>query len=68
MCPCCGQGCRLLVGNGKPQLYGTQYTGDGDSLRPQPVHDPEQLDERRATMGLDTAAEYDQRMRRTYPS
>ncbi|MFG2402118.1 DUF6624 domain-containing protein [Streptomyces lydicus] len=57
---------RVLVSAGKPQLYGTQYSDDGNSLQPQPVHDPEHLDERRATMGLDTAAEYDQRMRKTY--
>ncbi|MFI0155851.1 DUF6624 domain-containing protein [Streptomyces lydicus] len=57
---------RVLVSAGKPQLYGTQYSDDGNSLQPQPVHDPEHLDERRAAMGLDTAAEYDQRMRKTY--
>ncbi|MFI2620578.1 DUF6624 domain-containing protein [Streptomyces sp. NPDC018584] len=59
---------RVLVSEGKPQLYGTQYTGDGDNFQPQPVHDPEHLDERRAEMGLNTAAEYDQRMRKTYAS
>jgi hypothetical protein len=59
---------RVLVDAGKPQLYGTQYTDEGDSLQPQPVHDPKRLDERRAAMGLDTAAAYDQRMRKTYAS
>nr|WP_150136038.1 DUF6624 domain-containing protein [Streptomyces hyaluromycini] len=56
---------RVLVAAGEPQLYGTQYTDDpdGSNQRLQPVADPDQLDERRAAMGLDTAAEYDQRMR-----
>ncbi|MER6443986.1 NUDIX hydrolase [Streptomyces venezuelae] len=54
---------RVLVGSGEPQLYGTQYTGEGESLRPQPVHTPEHLDARRAAVGLEPAAAYDQRMR-----
>ncbi|WP_407547551.1 hypothetical protein QOM21_00870 [Streptomyces sp. Pv4-95] len=57
---------RVLVAAGKRQIYGTQYADDGNGLRPQPVHDPDGLDERRAAMGLDSAAAYDQRMRRTY--
>nr|WP_010048272.1 MULTISPECIES: hypothetical protein [Streptomyces] len=45
-------------------MYGTQYTNarDGD-LRPYPVTDPEQLDARRAAVGLESAAAYDRRMR-----
>ncbi|MFF4423418.1 DUF6624 domain-containing protein [Streptomyces sp. NPDC001549] len=54
---------RVLVAQGQPQLYGTQYTGDRETLRRQPVTNPERLDERRAAMGLDTAAESDHRMR-----
>ncbi|MFF0430174.1 DUF6624 domain-containing protein [Streptomyces sp. NPDC021012] len=57
---------RVLVASGRPQLYGTQYIGSGKSLRPRPVHDPEHLDERRVAMGLESAAEYDERIRRTY--
>ncbi|MFD8423528.1 DUF6624 domain-containing protein [Streptomyces sp. NPDC059466] len=56
---------RVLVAAGGPQVYGTQYTDDGDglNLRLQPVADPGGLDERRAALGLEPAAEYDQRMR-----
>ncbi|WP_330261567.1 DUF6624 domain-containing protein [Streptomyces sp. NBC_00539] len=58
---------RVLIARGRPQLYGTQYTGDDtSSLRPQPVHEPERLDERRAAMGLEPAAAYDERIRRAY--
>lgn len=59
---------RVLVASGEPQLYGTQYTGEGENLRPRPVRDAEHLDERRAAMGLETAAAYDRRMRATYNS
>ncbi|MFF3989909.1 DUF6624 domain-containing protein [Streptomyces sp. NPDC001797] len=56
---------RVLVAAGEPQVYGTQYTddGDGSNLRLQPVADPDRLDERRAAIGLEPAAEYDRRMR-----
>lgn len=49
----------------QPQLYGTQYTheADGRNLRPQPIAEPEYLDERRAAMGLEPHTEYDRRMR-----
>ncbi|MFF4903150.1 DUF6624 domain-containing protein [Streptomyces sp. NPDC001068] len=56
---------RVLVAAGEPQVYGTQYTDDGDgtNLRLQPVADPDRIEERRAAMGLEPAAEYDRRMR-----
>ena len=56
---------RALVAAGELQVYGTQYTddGDGSNLRLQPVAEPGRLDERRTAMGLEPAAEYDQRMR-----
>ncbi|MGW3421577.1 DUF6624 domain-containing protein [Streptomyces phaeochromogenes] len=57
---------RVLVSEGKPQLYGTQYTDEGDILQPRPVQDLKGLDERRVAMGLDTAAAYDRRMRMRY--
>lgn len=58
---------RVLVADGQPQLYGTQYLDDADGgLRPRPVADPDWLDERRAAMGMESAADYDRRMRETY--
>ncbi|MCT9075296.1 DUF6624 domain-containing protein [Streptomyces fulvoviolaceus] len=56
---------RVLVAANEPELYGTQYTHDPDglNLRPQAVADSDRLGERRAAMGLEPAAEYDQRMR-----
>jgi hypothetical protein len=58
---------RVLVADGQPQLYGTQYVDDADGgLRPRPIADPDRLDERRAAMGMESAAEYDRRMREVY--
>ncbi|MGV9703092.1 DUF6624 domain-containing protein [Streptomyces sp. NPDC003483] len=56
---------RVLVAAGEPQVYGTQYTddGDGSNLRLQPIADPDGLDERRAALGLEPSTEYDRRMR-----
>ena len=55
---------RVRVGDGLPQLYGTQFlrTTDG-SLGPQPIDDIEHLDERRRSVGLSPFAEYEALMR-----
>ena len=55
---------RVRVHAGQPQRYGTQFTRDDQGLRPQPIEDPEHLDERRAAVGLGPFAEYEARMRR----
>lgn len=48
---------RLLVNEGRPQLYGTQIAGvvDGAPV-PWPCEHPEQMDQRRAEVGLDPFA------------
>lgn len=55
---------RVLVHDGQPQRYGTQFIRDAQGLRPRPVEDPEHLDERRAAVGLGPFAEYEALMRR----
>ncbi|TAK88998.1 hypothetical protein EPO04_02740 [Patescibacteria group bacterium] len=53
---------RTLVSRGKPQIYGTQFyrpSGKGKHI-PQPIQDPELVDERRAELGLHTLKEYSQ--------
>ncbi|MDX3075844.1 DUF6624 domain-containing protein [Streptomyces sp. MI02-7b] len=45
-----------------PQIYGTQYARDAAGLTLLPVLDPQQLDDRRAALGLEPHAEYDERM------
>ncbi|SFD66827.1 DUF6624 domain-containing protein [Streptomyces aidingensis] len=56
---------RCLTNFGEPQRYGTQYydPGDGGGIRLYPVADPENLDSRRAALGLGPQAEYDARIR-----
>jgi hypothetical protein len=55
---------RVRVHAGKPQLYGTQFIRDDQGLRPQPIEDPEHLDERRVSVGLGPFAEYEAQMHR----
>lgn len=53
---------RVLLKQGKPQLYGSQFQGDPShpsTFKPQPVQDPAHLDERRAKMGLMPLADYE---------
>lgn len=49
---------RLRVAEGKPQRYGTQFRDPG----PAPIEDPEHLDERRGSVGLEPFAVYRERM------
>lgn len=57
---------RVLVGEGKPQRYGTQFHEVDGKLVPQPIEDAEHVDARRAAVGLMTLAEYDQVMQSMY--
>lgn len=58
-------GDRVLVGEGKPQRFGTQFAPARDGvLAPQPVEAPEGLDARRAAVGLKPMAEYAQDLAR----
>lgn len=43
---------RLLVEEGKEQLYGTQLKFEGNTRVPQPIQDPQHVDKRRAEIGL----------------
>lgn len=59
---------RLLLYRKLPQRYGTQWQlVDGDYI-PQPIEDPEHVDERRAAMGLNTLAQDRDQIRATYAS
>lgn len=49
---------RVLVGEGKKQVYGTQLTGKDGKLVPQPVEDEAEVDARRKAVGLQPLAEY----------
>lgn len=57
---------RVLVNEGKPQIYGTQILITDGQAHPQPVEDPELLDQRRAEMGLSSMADYLTQIKTTY--
>ena len=49
---------RVLLAEGRPQVYGTQVTRRGGAWAPRDLRDPELVDERRAAAGLEPLAEY----------
>jgi hypothetical protein len=49
---------RVLLKERGTQVYGTQFTNGPGGPEPQPIDDPEGVDERRAAMGLVSLAEY----------
>lgn len=49
---------RVLMQEGKPQIYGTQYIGAKEGgVEPWPIANPETVDERRRSVGLPSLAE-----------
>jgi hypothetical protein len=55
---------RVLMFNGKPQIYGTQFQGIGKDMKVYAIQDPEHVNERRASVGLDTFEENETRLRK----
>ena len=49
---------RVLLAEGKRQVYGTQFTNATGTWEPRPLEAPEKVDERRAAVGLPPLAEY----------
>ena len=56
---------RMLLGQGKKQLYGTQFETAG-KCEPKNVEDPAHLDDRRKSVGLGPISEYAQVLCETY--
>jgi hypothetical protein len=57
---------RVLRAEGRPQRYGTQFTTGPGGLEPQPLEEPERVDELRAGVGLGPLADYARQMRERY--
>lgn len=58
---------RILRGEGKPQVYGTQFMTDVQGVMvPQPTEDPAHVDQRRASVGLVPMAEYAKMIQQMY--
>ncbi|MBQ3732928.1 MAG: hypothetical protein II859_03100 [Bacteroidales bacterium] len=49
---------RFLMMQGRPQIYGTQMAGMGDDMGYYPIMDMENLDRRRAAMGIRPFSDY----------
>lgn len=49
---------RVLLKQGKKQVYGTQFTGSGKNAQPSPIDDEANVDKRRQEVGLGTLEEY----------
>ena len=54
---------RVLVNEGKPQIYGSQFHMVDGRQQPRPMQDPDNVDARREEMGLSTMEEYRKLMR-----
>ena len=58
---------RVLLAQGEKQVYGTQFAPDENGVRrPRPVVEPEGLNERRRSMGLDSIEKYARSLGRSY--
>lgn len=57
---------RVLVNEGKPQIYGTQVQLVEGKALPRSVEDPDHLDQRRQTLGLSPITEYLTRLKEAY--
>lgn len=57
---------RVLLAEGKKQLYGTQFTTTDGKLAPRPIEGEANVDARRAAIGLPPLAEYVKRMEEEY--
>jgi hypothetical protein len=57
---------RVLLAEGKKQVYGTQFTSAGGKWEPRPLEQPEQVDERRKAVGLPPLAEYVKQLEALY--
>ncbi len=54
---------RVRVGEGRPQVYGTQWYQLEGELVPRPIEDEAEVDRRRREVGLGTLEEYGEQMR-----
>jgi Family of unknown function (DUF6624) len=57
---------RVLLAEGKKQVYGTQFVFAGGKWKPRPIEDEAHVDQRRAEAGLSPLAEYVQLIEQQY--
>ncbi|OEV04684.1 DUF4135 domain-containing protein [Streptomyces oceani] len=57
----------LRLAEGRPQLYGTKFEPVAGKLEPCPIEEPEEVDHRRAEMGMEPLARHTERARQRFP-
>jgi hypothetical protein len=57
---------RVLLAEGKKQIYGTQFTSQDGKWQPRPLEDEANVDARRAEVGLPPLADYAKSLREMY--
>ena len=57
---------RVLLAEGKKQIYGTQFMQVEGKYEPRPMEDADHVDDRRKEVGLEPLAEYAHRLREVY--
>jgi hypothetical protein len=57
---------RVLLAEGKKQIYGTQFSNDDGKFQPRPLEDEANVDKRRAEVGLEPLADYAKMMKEMY--
>ena len=57
---------RVLLAQGKKQVYGSQFTWKTGKVEPLPLEDPAHVDERRKSMGMMPLAEYKEMLIKAY--
>lgn len=57
----------LRLADGLPQVYGTKFEPVAGELVPCPIEAPDDVDHRRAAMGLEPLADYTNRIRQRFP-
>lgn len=58
---------RILLAEGKPQVYGTQFRTVMGRPQPHPIENEAEVDQRRAAIGLEPLAVYAEQIRTHYP-
>ncbi|MEU7861622.1 DUF4135 domain-containing protein [Nonomuraea sp. NPDC049141] len=57
----------LRLADGLPQVYGTKFEPVAGTLVPCPIEEPDDVDHRRAAMGMEPLADYTDRIRQRFP-
>ncbi|MFB7955695.1 DUF4135 domain-containing protein [Streptomyces sp. NPDC056045] len=57
----------LCIADGLPQVYGTKFEPVNGELVPYRIGEPDDVDRRRASMGMEPLAEYAERIRQRFP-